>query len=375
MRVVHIFRIPINGVSGSRNYLIELLTRLVNFLDVELIVEKNKSNKLEELKKSGISINEVKAPKYHSWRYFKEDKWKIIPLIDRYLTKLVKVLQKDEKSIINVHHITYFLPFVFRTRLMYRFPIVVTSHGTGIDEILSDYAPKPFLDDVISSLEKTDAIVSMSKFLKKKIKRLGIKKEKIKVIYPGVDRKMFSPKKFSWKIKEKLGSYVLYFGRLEKEKGVEIVLSTAKHLEDVNFVICGRGSLSNEIKKRIILDRIKNVKFMGFVKKPLLSALIATAQLVMIPSLWDEPFPLAALEAIASGTPIIVSKNGGLPELPKMKGIFFAAGNSPEIYSKIIERNIEIKEKVSQLLRKVSEKYSWENVAKKYVELYKSLTG
>ncbi len=105
------------------------------------------------------------------------------------------------------------------------------------------------------------------------------------------------------------GDYVLYFGRLSEEKGLEMFLNCCRKLPHIKFKIAGTGPLEHMCKT------IPNVEFVGFKKGEELNALISRAMFTVYPSIWYENCPLSILESEALGTPVIASKMGGIPEL------------------------------------------------------------
>lgn len=105
------------------------------------------------------------------------------------------------------------------------------------------------------------------------------------------------------------GKYVLYFGRFAKEKGIMTLIEAAKSLPEIPFVFAGSGELESEINK------VKNIKNVGFQRGSALNAYIADAAFSVYPSICYENCPFAVMESILLGTPVIASDIGGIPEL------------------------------------------------------------
>lgn len=110
----------------------------------------------------------------------------------------------------------------------------------------------------------------------------------------------------------KMGDYVLYFGRLSYEKGVKTLIDAAKKT-GCNLVILGTGPVENELKE--YAADAPNVEFKGFQTGDALKDFVKNSRCVVLPSEWYENGPYSAMEAMAAGKPLIVSSNGGLPEL------------------------------------------------------------
>ena len=136
--------------------------------------------------------------------------------------------------------------------------------------------------------------------------------EKIIVAYPGYDRTRFSlkVKKFN-----KYGNYFLFLGTLQPRKNLERLIAAYKLLKtDCKLVIAGminegRGGWMNEnIKKE------KNIILTGYVTDTEVPILMANAKAFVLPSLY-EGFGIPAIEAMACGTPVVVSRVSSLPEI------------------------------------------------------------
>jgi len=185
-----------------------------------------------------------------------------------------------------------------------------------------------------------DYYIAPSNFLKDKICEFGEKENRIKVIHNFVS----SESKLNKKSIKK--DYVLYFGRLSIQKGIRTLISACNMLPEIEFVVAGRGELEKE------LERIKNVKYIGFRVGEELNTLISEALFSIYPSEWYENCPMSVLESQMLGTPVIGANIGGIPELidNNSDGLLFEPGN------------------VSDLVNKISFMYSNRNVLQRFSE-------
>jgi glycosyltransferase involved in cell wall biosynthesis len=119
--------------------------------------------------------------------------------------------------------------------------------------------------------------------------------------------------------------YFLFVGMLEKHKGILNLLEVFKELNSkssYHLIIAGGGGLTNEIKAFIEKNSLnEKIQFLGFVSQDELYSLYFNAAALIVPSIWPENAPLVTLEAVSLGTPIIVSKMGGLPEIATKLGL------------------------------------------------------
>jgi glycosyltransferase involved in cell wall biosynthesis len=104
-----------------------------------------------------------------------------------------------------------------------------------------------------------------------------------------------------------------YFGRLVIEKGVDTLISAASDMpKGITFEVFGNGPLSNELESRA--KSVSNqIHFHGF--RDDIPECIQAMEAVIIPSIWEEAFPYAALEAMSVGRPVLASRVGGMPEI------------------------------------------------------------
>lgn len=112
-----------------------------------------------------------------------------------------------------------------------------------------------------------------------------------------------------------VGKYMLYFGRLIDEKGVDVLVEAARHAPEVPVVIVGDGPDLEKIKQAA--HGLENVQVVGPAWGDELKAWLHGARAVVVPSLWHENFPYVILQAFAAGLPVIGAERGGIPELVK----------------------------------------------------------
>lgn len=116
----------------------------------------------------------------------------------------------------------------------------------------------------------------------------------------------------NYEISEITEAYILYFGRLAPEKGVKTLIEAAK-LCGCRLVILGTGPQEEELKA--LATGCANIEFKGFQTGEALKNYVKNSRCVVLPSEWYENGPYSAMEAMAQGKPLIVSRWGGLPEL------------------------------------------------------------
>jgi glycosyltransferase involved in cell wall biosynthesis len=147
----------------------------------------------------------------------------------------------------------------------------------------------------------TDAIVVPSGHVRTTLGRAGFDTSRIHVVPNGVDIAAWEPRR---------REFGLYAGRLSPEKGIETLLEASK-LVDFPLLVAGAGPLEPEVRRAAN----GTLRYLGQLGREELAEVRRRAAFVVVPSVCPEVHPFAAIEALADGTPIVVTENGGLPDL------------------------------------------------------------
>jgi len=229
-------------------------------------------------------------------------------------------------------------------------------------------------------LTKAPRIIALSGYWKRQLLQIeGLHNEKITVIHNFVDVEKF--KRYSkTECREILGlpknkKIVFSIGRLVERKGfqylVGVVPRVIKKRDDVIFFIGGKGPLENYLERQIQELGIKEyIILLGFVPDEMLPVWLNATDIFVMPST-RETFPIVMLEALASGTPFVGSSIGAVPEIITSEdyGLLCEPANSKDLAEKIlISLN---KEWDKEKIRKYAEQFTWENVAKSTVKIYR----
>jgi glycosyltransferase involved in cell wall biosynthesis len=105
---------------------------------------------------------------------------------------------------------------------------------------------------------------------------------------------------------------VVFLGRLHPEKGVRDVLELAERLPSVEVTVAGHGPLEGEVSAAA--RRLSNLSFAGSLDRAGVLECLRRARVSVVPSRWQEPGGIAALEAMSVGTPVVAYASGGLAE-------------------------------------------------------------
>ncbi len=187
-----------------------------------------------------------------------------------------------------------------------------------------------YLHDFRGSWNCASKLLVPSRFLLEKLVEFGIPSERIAHIPIFIDFPDQAPDNKS------TGDYVLYFGRLASNKGVEVLMEAVQPL-DCKLLLIGDGPLSPWVEEQIA-TRARNVERVPFVSsREELGKYIAQAAFSVVPSLWYENQPAAVLETYAMGRPVIGSRLGGIPELIEdgQTGLLSTPGDALDLREKI----------------------------------------
>lgn len=194
-------------------------------------------------------------------------------------------------------------------------------HGSGAKSILA-YAEHE-LYKRLHVYRLFDIIICPSNFMKRVLDTDSVLKEKTRIIRNFVDADV--------KKQMEKEDYILYFGRLSKEKGIDTLLEVCRELKEIPFVFAGSGPMEEQV------NQCHNIRNMGFLNGKELYEVIAKARFTVFPSECFENCPFTVMESQLCGTPVIASNLGGIPELIKenITGQLFECGNARELKDKI----------------------------------------
>jgi glycosyltransferase involved in cell wall biosynthesis len=133
------------------------------------------------------------------------------------------------------------------------------------------------------------------------------------------------------------GHFGVFIGRLSSEKGLGVLLEALHMAGDPPFRVVGDGPLRTALRMEAAEIGLKNTEFLGQLPRDRVDEVLREARFLAIPSIWDENAPLAGLEALARGRPLLVTSRGGLPELVREEtGLVCPPGDGPAMAEQIV---------------------------------------
>jgi D-inositol-3-phosphate glycosyltransferase len=379
-----------NGSGGMSVYLKELTSGLAGYPGVYVdIVTRADSPICAEAKDISPQIRVVELKGGPESPMDRKDLYEFIPEFSQNLADFVQ-RRKHNYDVIHTH---YWLSGLAGSYVKQRhaIPLVHTYHTLGFLKRrvrgLQEHKCRRSSEQHLA--HASDVIISPSGEEKKTlIKEYGISPTKVRVVYPGVNSRLFYPVDnhgLSPRVKNRPGGQsLLYVGRIEPVKGLMTMIQALGILKEKNPVlydkmklyIVGGGKegqeltsnpevarIREEMRKRGLLDK---VVFLGSVKQNQLNRYYSAADALVFPSLY-ESFGLVAVEALACGTPVIVSHIGKMPTIVREgKNGYLFSPNNPDSLAVCMEIFFSRKEKLwrrEKIREDIIRRYSWEKTA------------
>ena len=259
-------------------------------------------------------------------------------------------------------------------------PRVLTNHSIalGYEYTYLWRSSSLFLTPLKHILSSANVVISVSKaadkfisnFLRSTVKRL--------IVPNGVDTEKYKP------LKNPPENYVvLFIGRLVYRKGVHLLLKAFRdivsEIPEAKLLIVGKGYMEPILKTMAsTLDLKRNVIFRGLVSEEEKIHLLQSSAVVAVPSIYGESFGVVAIEAFATGTPVVAFKVGGLAEIVDhgVNGFLANVGDLKRFteYLVTLLQDRKLRKKMSKNARlKAEKKYSWSIISKEIYRVYLAL--
>lgn len=363
--------------SGIGHYALELLRALDRLLE-------NKPNVQVTL---GVYYKKMDQVKSYGFRNFK---YKSSPFPLRINNSLkIHNLQPYYDLLFGKH--IYFFPNYTSWPLLFSksISIIYDLSFEHFPQYVEPNNQKFLSNNVKKTIARSDAIVTISTNSQSEIIDFyKIKKNKVHIIYPGIDQsKLFRwPNEEVERIKARygvFGNYILFVGNIEPRKNLKNLLLAYEQLDKSTrkkytlLLVGARGWLDNEI-----FDIIERLRINGnhiqqpneYVKDEDRAAIYSGASLFVYPSMY-EGFGIPPLEAMACGVPTITSNNSSLPEAVGSAARLINAGSVKQLVYAIEDLLSDGKKRIKLTKEgfKQVDKYSWDNEAKKLLKIFENL--
>lgn len=238
-----------------------------------------------------------------------------------YLRAAASLLQREFFDVVVVQNQPEFiLPLRQKTKAK----IILHLHNDKLN------ADSPFATSIAQSC---DGVIAVSNYIKKRVETVTcIDSRNVKSLLNCVDVVRFSAVKTpttSTDLRQRYGiapssKVILFVGRLDPTKGVLELIKAFNTLkqEDICLLIIGSSwfgsntaNLYGNKLEAEAAEAANQVVFTGFVPHSEVSKFHNLADIVVVPSIWEDPCPLVVLEGMAAGSPVVATDSGGIPEV------------------------------------------------------------
>jgi glycosyltransferase involved in cell wall biosynthesis len=260
----------------------------------------------------------------HADTHLRPQAWAVAPLA--MAAGWFKALRVAQKKRATVMHGNWVIPGgVIAAAAAGRLPLVVSLHGSDVfiaerHALMGAAARRVF--------QRAARITAPSDDLCGRAARLGADPARLRTVPYGVDSERFAPNaavRRAVRHELALGDepVIVTAGRLVRKKGFEYLIDAARTLAashpTARVLIAGEGDLRDELERRAADAAPARVTLLGNLAQSEIARLVAAADVVVVPSVRDEAgnvdgLPNFALESLASGTPVVATRAGGLPQ-------------------------------------------------------------
>ena len=325
---------------------------------------------------------EVPGPTFHTW----------VLLFNHFFEKKVGQIASEfgKPDLVHMHDWLTVSAGVGAKHLL-RAPLVMTFHSTESSRSSGSPSPESTMVEGLEwwgSFEATQ-VIAVSAWMKSDvITQFKLPQEKVAEIPNGIDIAKFSGPvdaeafREKWKVQpeERLITAV---GRLTSQKGFDDLIRAYPEIQRAvprsRLLVMGDGYMRGELESLAEAQKVKgSTTFAGFVSDSDIVSALKVSDVVAVPSRF-EPFGIIALEAMAGGSPLVVSKVGGLAEIVEdgVDGLEVEPNDPPSL-AKAAVRVLSDKTLATHLVAKAREKvkaYNWESSAAKTLEVYERAVG
>jgi len=297
--------------------------------------------------------------------------------VEQFTEQAVALTADCEPDVVHAHDWMTFGAGI-RAARHHRRPLVAHVHATELDR--TDFHPCQWIyDRERHSLLQAECVIAVSQYTRALLVReYGIPESKIRVVHNALPQNV-SPTMQKTTDVHRRHPLVLFLGRLTVQKGAHQFLEAAKLVadfrSDVQFVIAGDGDLLPELMhKMCVLGLQDRVVFAGKVTSPEAMTLYQKASCFVMPSV-SEPFGLVALEAIANGTPVILSRQSGAAEVVHNAFVvdYWDTEKMADCILTII-REEPLRRQMRAEAPHILSRLTWKNQAAQILSVYRSLS-
>jgi glycosyltransferase involved in cell wall biosynthesis len=240
--------------------------------------------------------------------------------VRRYAHKAGAIAVSENCDVIHAHDWLAYLAGIEAKKATGK-PLVVHVHATEFDRTGGNGVNEEVYAIERAGIAAADAVIAVSQWTKNiLVSKYGVAPEKVTVVHNGVDLEEIKriPSRLQG-LKDAGNKIVLFVGRITLQKGPDYFIRAAKRVLEYRpntmFVVSGSGDMEYQMIRQAASAGISDkVLFAGFLRGEDLNSVYQAADLYIMPSI-SEPFGITPLEALANGTPVLISHQSGVSEV------------------------------------------------------------
>ena len=175
----------------------------------------------------------------------------------------------------------------------------------------------------------------------------GIPVSNARIIYTGIDVNKYLNGEQPPRVHDEQSLNLLYAGRLASDKGIETAVAAMRELvyvrgrREIRLSLVGSGPAEYEKHLRQLVSEARltdQVSFLGWASPEEMPGVLRKFDVLLLPSIWPEPFSRVVLEGMVSGLVVVATPTGGTTEILRdgENGLLFAAGDAEDLAQKIL---------------------------------------
>lgn len=357
------------GPGGEKDALADL-SRLSGVVSDELLTE------IRALREAGVHVTEQWVASGGSVQQLAGNyQGDVLSAAQQYAKLAVRLCRDKRFDVIHAHDWMTYPAGMALARVTGK-PLVTHIHSTEFDRS-GEHVHQAVYDIERRGMQAAIRVIAVSQLTKNIVaSRYAVDPRKVEVVYNGIESNE-TPRLEGMKIRSR-DKIVLFLGRITMQKGPEFFVAAAKRvlekMDNVKFLVAGSGDMARRmIELAAEMGIGHKVLFTGFLRGRDVERVFQMADLYVMPSV-SEPFGIAPLEALANGTPALISKQSGVSEVltHALKVDFW---DVDEMANKIVAvlRHPPLRQTLREHGEMDVRRLTWEGAAERCLQVYRGV--
>ncbi len=325
--------------------------------------------------------------------------------VDSFVSKIRKAIYKKRHHNEYYHYtIEFFLEQALKRIRKEHYDAIIVENRPGFvlklkkqtDAKLILHLHNDFLNPKAREAESIfagfDGIISVSDYITRRVQEIAPDTTKCETVHNAIDLQQFHTataiQRGSFGLSDN-DFVIVYSGRLTKDKGILELTQAIKQIHDIpnlKLLVIGASTYGKDASPTSFIKQLEQeaasirekVVFTGFIDYRRIPSCLKLADVAVIPSIWEEPFGLTVVEAMAAGLPLITTRSGGIPEICEgVATIIDRANIVGQLANAIIDlyQHPEKRKQMAAAALEHSKLFDTETYAKNYFQALEALTA